>query len=109
MLELREVMNVRATGRIVVLSDGAATAMRDAAAAAGVVHWGWMAAGVPSVLVARWTAPARSAQRLLAVFHEGVRDGLGPAVALRKAQDAVRAVPETAAPVHWAGWLLLGG
>jgi tetratricopeptide (TPR) repeat protein len=107
-LELREVMNLEASARIVVFSDGAATSMRDGAAAADVVQWAWLAADVPSLLVARWTAPAAASGRLLAEFHRQVQAGADAAVALRAAQRLVRSGPETAAPVHWAGWLNLG-
>jgi CHAT domain-containing protein len=72
-----------------------------------VIAWGWLAAGAPSVLVARWST-ARAGERLLAKFHEALREGLSASEALRKGQRAVRAAPETAAPAYWAGWMLLG-
>jgi hypothetical protein len=46
-LELREVMNASSAARLALLTDGAAISMRDSAAAADVVQWGWLAAGVP--------------------------------------------------------------
>jgi CHAT domain-containing protein len=84
--------------------------MRDGASAADVVQWGWLAAGVPSLVVARWTAPGREAatERLLAEFHRHVRGGTSPVEALRRAQLTVRAAPATSDPVHWAGWMNLG-
>ena len=107
-LELREVMNLQSAARLVVFSDGSATSMREGAAAADVLQWGWLAAGVPSVLVARWTAPGASSDRLLTEFYRRLYAGEPPAAALRAAQQAVRSTPATAAPIHWAGWLLLG-
>lgn len=107
-LELREVFTLDAGARVVVFSDGAATSMRDGAAATDVLQWGWLAAGVPTVLVARWAAPAGSTGRLLAEFHRQVAGGAEPAPALRAAQRLVRSEPATAAPLHWAGWMLLG-
>jgi len=105
-LELREVFNLDAAARVVLFSDGAATAMRDGAAATDVLHWGWLAAGVPTVLVARWAAPAGSTERLLAEFHRQLAGGAEPSAALRAAQRRVRSETATAAPLHWAGWML---
>jgi CHAT domain-containing protein len=107
-LELREIMNLTLGGRLAVLSDGTAAAMRDAAAAADVVQWGWLASGVPAVLLSRWTTPLASKDRLLGEFYKRLNTGATPADALHGAQLALRAAPETAAPVHWAGWMLLG-
>jgi CHAT domain-containing protein len=107
-LELREVMNLSSTARLTLLTDGTATAMRDSAAAADVVEWGWLAAGVPSIVIARWAAPPASRDRLLGELHQRLRAGEPVADALSAAQRVVRSAPETAAPVHWAGWMLLG-
>jgi CHAT domain-containing protein len=101
-------MNLDLNARIAVFSDGAATSMRDGASAADVVEWGWLAAGVPSLLIARWAAPPAAGARLLAEFHKQVRAGAAPAVALRAAQLLIRSTAETSAPIHWAGWMLLG-
>ena len=106
-LELREVMNLESRVRVVVFSDGGATSMRDGAAAADVLQWGWLSAGVPALLVARWSAPSAATERLLTEFHRALQAGAEPAAALRAAQKLVRSNRETAAPVHWAGWLLL--
>lgn len=106
-LELREVMNQEWRARVAVFSDGAATSMRDGASAADVVHWGWLAAGVPSILVSRWSSPAASSERLLVEFHKQMQRGAAPADALRTAQRALRSSRDTAAPIHWAGWMLI--
>jgi CHAT domain-containing protein len=107
-LELREVMNLDSGARIVVFSDGAATSMRDGASAADVLQWGWLAAGVPSLLVARWSAPPTTGPTLLAEFHKQIASGARPADALRAAQALIRSSANTAAPIYWAGWMLLG-
>jgi CHAT domain-containing protein len=107
-LELREVMNLGLNARVAIFSDGAATSMRDGASAADVLQWGWLAAGVPTLLVARWAAPPAAGAQLLSEFHKRIQGGVDPAAALRAAQLAVRSRPETAAPIHWAGWMLLG-
>ena len=107
-LELREVMNVPATAGLALLTDGAATSMRDSAAATDVVQWGWLAAGVPTMLIARWSAPPASRDRLLGEFHKRLRAGETVGDAWAAAQHLIRSTPATAAPVHWAGWMLLG-
>jgi hypothetical protein len=90
-LELREVMNMELRAGIAVFSDGAAASMRDGASATDVLQWGWLAAGVPSLLVARWSSPRAAGSRLLAEFHKHLQSGMAPG----------------AAPVHWAGWMLV--
>jgi CHAT domain-containing protein/tetratricopeptide (TPR) repeat protein len=107
-LELREIMNLTLRARLAVLSDGTAAAMRDAAAAADVVQWGWLASGVPAVVLSRWTTPLASKDRLLEEFYKRLSSGATPADALHGAQLALRGASETSAPVHWAGWMLLG-
>jgi tetratricopeptide (TPR) repeat protein len=107
-LELREVMNLSSQARVAVLSDGAATSMRDSAAAARVLEWGWLAAGVPSLVIARWSPPPTARDRLMTEFHTRLHAGDTPAAALAAAQRAVRSVPETSAPINWAGWMLVG-
>lgn len=107
-LETREVMNLSLRARAAVLSDGAATSMRDGASAAGVVQWAWLAAGVPSIVIARWTADPAASEALLAEFHRRVLGGADTAEALYAARRAVRAHPEWAAPFYWAGWIGMG-
>jgi len=107
-LELREVMNLSVPARVGVLSDGAATSMRDSAPATSVVEWGWLAAGVPSLVLPRWSVPPPARDRLMTEFHRRLQAGEAPASALSEAQRLLRSTPETAAPIHWAGWMLVG-
>ena len=107
-LELREVMNLSSTARLAILSDGAATAMRDSAATVQVLEWGWLAAGVPSLIVARWSPPPPARDGLMTELHKRLQAGETPARALSAAQRAVRATPGMSAPINWAGWMLAG-
>ena len=107
-VETREVMNLSLRARVAVLSDGAATSMRDGASASDVLQWAWLAAGVPAVVVARWTGEPAASHALLAEFHRQLRAGADPAEALHAARAVVRANPEWAAPFYWAGWVALG-
>jgi CHAT domain-containing protein len=91
-----------------VVSDGAALSMRDGAGAVDVLHWTWLAAGVPVLLLPRWAVDPSASEALLVEFHRQVREGVAPGEALRKARAALRARAETAAPWYWAGWMLLG-
>ena len=107
-LEVREVMNLDLQARVAVFTDGTATSMRDGAAAADMVHWAWLAAGVRSVVIARWTPDPDASDALIAEFHRRLRVGFEPAEALQAARARVRAKPEWAAPYSWAGWMVMG-
>ena len=52
--------------------------------------------------------PPPASDRLMAEFHKRLQAGESPASALSAAQRLVRSTPETAAPIHWAGWMLVG-
>jgi tetratricopeptide (TPR) repeat protein len=107
-LEAGELMNLSLQSRVAVLSDGAATSMRDGAAATDILEWAWLAAGVPSVVVARWSPDAAASDALLVEFHRRLRDGADPATALDAARRVVRKRAEWAAPYYWAGWMAIG-
>jgi CHAT domain-containing protein len=107
-LELREVMNLSVQPAAVLLTDGAATSMRDGAAGADVLQWAWLAAGAPSILLARWVGDADASEALLTEFHRQLLKGVGPPEALQTARAVVRKRPEWAAPFFWAGWMELG-
>ena len=107
-LELHEVMNLTVRARVAMLTDGTSTAMRDGAAAADVVQWGWLAAGAPSIMLARWSSDPEAAQTLLAEFHRHLLTGAEPAAALKSARAVVRRRAEWSAPFFWAGWMGLG-
>ena len=107
-LDARDVMNLTLTARLAILSDASAMSMRDAADEAALVQWAWRAAGVPSLVMARWPTQTAAAEDLLAGFHRRVRAGEPPASALRAAQADVRASQGHSAPFYWAGWILIG-
>jgi len=107
-LELREVMNVSSGARVGVLSDGAATSMRDSAPATPVLEWAWLAAGIPSLVIPRWSVPPPSRDRVMTELHKRLQAGESPAAALAAAQRLLRSTPETAAPIHWAAWMVVG-
>ena len=107
-LEMREVMNLDLHARVAVLSDGASAAMRDAAPSADTVRWAWRAAGIPSIVLSRWTVDDAASGAMLKEMYGRLKDGVAPDAALQGARAAVRAAEETRAPYFWAGWMLVG-
>ena len=107
-LEAREVMNLTLRSRVLILSDSAATSMRDGAAAAYVVQWAWLAAGVPSMIMPRWAGDPAASEALLAEFHRRLTSGADAAAALHGARAAIRKHQKWAEPYYWAGWIALG-
>ncbi len=107
-LQVRELMNLDLRARVAVLSDGASMSMRGAAPAASTVRWAWRAAGVPSIVLARWGSDADAAASLVREFYAGLKAGDAPDRALQAASAAVRASEDTRAPYFWATWMVVG-
>jgi CHAT domain-containing protein len=107
-LETREIMNLNLRAAVAVLSDGAATSMRDSASAADTIRWAWRAAGVPSIVISRWAGDDAAAAKMLAEFYKRLKGGETPEAALRGAGASLRAREETRAPYFWAGWMVIG-
>ena len=72
------------------LSDGAAMAMRDAADEVGAVGWAWRAAGVPALVLPRWSADDLASTAFMVALHERLRAGDVPDVALQTARARMR-------------------
>jgi tetratricopeptide (TPR) repeat protein len=106
-LELREVMNLHLRADVVVLSDGAATAMRDAAGAIGTIAWAWRAAGVPALVLRRWADDDAASDELIADVHSRVRAGQSVQAALLSARETLRAHDAAAPPRLWAAWIVV--
>ena len=107
-LEAREVMNLSLAGRAAILTDGTSTSMLDGAAGAGTVQWAWLAAGVPSLALARWPPDPKASDVLIAELHRRLRAGSDPVEALQHARRAIRKHREWSAPFYWAGWMVFG-
>lgn len=104
-LEGREVANLDVSADVVVLSDGTALSMRDAAGALPTVRWLWRAAGAGTIVFRRWTDDHASADAMLGDFHARVRAGEVPLDALAAARRTLRADPPQA-PWYWASWIV---
>jgi CHAT domain-containing protein len=107
-LEAREIINLSLRARTAVFSDGMAMSMRNAAAATPTLHWIWLAAGVPALVLPRWMGDEPSSEALIAELHVRLKAGDAPAAALQAARMKVRKIEATAAPFYWAGWMLVG-
>jgi CHAT domain-containing protein len=107
-LEAREVMNLELHAGVTVLSDGAALSMRDGAAATPTVQWAWRVAGVPSIVLRRWTGDDAAGAEIIAAFHREIKGGATPEAALQAARAAVRTREGMSAPYFWADWMVVG-
>jgi CHAT domain-containing protein len=108
LLETREIMNLDLRAAVAVFSDGAATSMRDSAAAADTVRWAWRAAGVPAIVMSRWAGDDAAATAMLGEFYKRLKAGDTAEAAMHGARAVVRAREETRAPYFWAGWMVVG-
>lgn len=67
------------------------------------------AAGARTLLMSLWKVPDESTALLMERFYHALwQEGARPAEALHRAQQALREHPRFHAPVHWAGWMLIG-
>jgi predicted negative regulator of RcsB-dependent stress response len=69
---------------------------------------GFLIGGASSVVATLWDVDDRVTARVMADFYAGLAHGRSVAGALAWARQRCRARPETAAPRHWAGFVVLG-
>jgi CHAT domain-containing protein len=102
-------MNLQLLPGLTVFTDGTSADMRGAASAVEVVSWAWRAAGVPTLVLPRWSTDERSAKTILQRFYTTVvMGGESPEYGLRAAASAIRSAEETRAPYYWAAWQVVG-
>jgi len=65
-------------------------------------------AGTPTVVATLWEVDDEATGVLMAAFHRHLREGMGPAAALRAAQEEVHANEKWAVPYYWAGVQVIG-
>ncbi len=106
-LALHDIVSLPAPRAAVVLSACETASSRVAAGdeMLGLTR-GFLLAGAPRVLATLWPVDDSAMARLMARFYGGWRGGLGPAQALRQAQQALR--EEQAHPYFWAATVLYG-
>ena len=109
-LRLHEIYNLDLGAGLVVLSaceTGAGKEVRGEGLM-GLTR-GFLAAGVPQLVVSLWKVEDRSTAELMKRFYyQLLEKGLQPAAALRKAQLSMLAEPAWSQPRNWAGFIFLG-
>ncbi len=68
----------------------------------------FLAAGCRAVVATLWPVDDRVTARWMKAFYQELARGAPAAAALREAQEKLRADSRTAAPSHWAGFVLVG-
>ncbi|HET8781092.1 MAG TPA: CHAT domain-containing tetratricopeptide repeat protein [Pyrinomonadaceae bacterium] len=70
---------------------------------------GFMHAGASGVVASLWQVDDRATAELMKHFYENMLQGrMGPAAALRDAQNKIRSQPEWSSPYYWAGFSYQG-
>ena len=87
MLEARELFDLDLHARAAVFTDGAALSMRAAAPALDIVRWAWRAAGVPSIVVPRWSGDAAATTVFLEDFYQQMKEEPRSRRAAARARD----------------------
>jgi CHAT domain-containing protein len=112
LLEAWEIMNLRLSAELVVLS-ACETARGRLAPGEGVIGlmWALFVAGSPATLVSQWKVDSASSTALVSAFHEewnahGRR--VSKTRALQVASLKVLRSPGFSHPFYWAGFILAG-
>ncbi|XP_050353102.1 tetratricopeptide repeat protein 28 [Nymphalis io] len=119
MLTASEIMNLKITARLVVLSCApSSAAFQDSEDAESVTAAGegvsklcraFLAAGAQAILVTLWPAPQDTATKILyRALYSALLQGNRVAKALGDAMQTVRHTKHFSHPAHWAGLTLLG-
>jgi CHAT domain-containing protein/uncharacterized protein HemY len=112
LLEAWELMNMRLTADLVVLS-ACETARGQLSIGEGVIGLMWAAfvAGSPATVVSQWKVESASSTELMVAFHRewnAGRRGLSKARALQLASLRLLHGAKTSHPYYWAGYILVG-
>lgn len=104
-----DIARARVAARLVVLS-GCRTAGNRVLPGEGLqgLAAAFLAAGARTVVATLWPVNDRSAYLLTRELYSGLRRGCTVSTALVRAQAALRRRPQTAHPVHWAGFVVVG-
>jgi CHAT domain-containing protein len=104
-LRASEVSQLNLAAELVVLSACGAQSSQGTATLAR----SFLDAGASRVLVSSWDVSDRAAARFMTYFYRNLLvDKDSPAVALRKAQESMRAVPSWSSPYYWASFSIQG-
>lgn len=108
-LEAAAIASRRLDPRLAVLS-GCETAGGRVLSGEGVLGLtgAFLSAGARATVVALWPVDDVATERLMRSFYRELAEGRTVAGALRRAQAALAASPETADPFYWAGFVVVG-
>jgi CHAT domain-containing protein len=72
--------------------------------------YGFMYAGVPSIVASHWTVDDASSYLIMEKFYKNLNDGMDKGAALRKAKlEALQELPANKTfPMYWGGYYLIG-
>ncbi len=104
-----DVAHAPVAAELVVLG-GCSTAGREVVGGEGLLGLGsaFLAAGAPVVLATLWDVDDHAAALMTADVYTALAAGETVGAAMAAARRARRADPATAAPCHWAGFVVLG-
>jgi tetratricopeptide (TPR) repeat protein len=108
-LRAEEVADLSLEARLAVLA-GCTTAGSRIVGGEGLIGLAgaFLAARTPTVLATLWPVDDGVAYRVMTSFYDGLADGLTTGAALSRARAACLSDPLTAAPRHWAAFVLVG-
>jgi CHAT domain-containing protein len=109
-VSLADIYKLRAPVDLVVLS-ACHTALGQRLRGEGLigVTRGFMYAGASGVVASLWKVDDRATAELMKHFYANMlQRGMGPATALRAAQNQIRSQPKWSAPYYWAGFTFQG-
>lgn len=108
-LEAWDVARLRPGARLCVLTGcGSIGGRGDSGETLEGLASAWLAAGIPTAVASQWEVDDASATAFVRQFYEALARGQAVGAALQVAQERMRANPATAAPTHWAGFVVLG-
>lgn len=109
-LEVREIFNLDLAEANGVVLSACETGLGEQSRGDELVGLtrAFLYAGTPVVVASLWEVEDEATAALMTTFHQHLRAGLGPAAALRAAQEGVRQDSRWSAPYYWAGFQVIG-
>jgi hypothetical protein len=104
--EAREWFAIDGRTRVLALDDASTLGAAGVGGALDTLAWAEAAAGVSTLVIARWPADAYTLDGLETVFHVELAKGSTPGAAWREAVKTAR--EKSSAPAGWAGLRLVG-
>ncbi|EEB13728.1 rapsynoid, putative [Pediculus humanus corporis] len=110
LLTAADLLNIRLSARLVVISSCHTRDHHGWAATDGVVGLtrALLAAGAQCVLVSLWPVPDTATKILLKAFYSALLQGYRVSRALTEAMQTVQHTKHFAHPANWAGFMLVG-